>query len=407
MLDSQLLAAALESREAYDRVSPYIAGPDLTPPAAFWWQLVQEWYGRDHASNHIDRDLLLEYGLSRIPNPKQRDTLVGFLRDSASAGSPANVAAVALELKRKNAGMELAKAIAANDSKTQQKLVKVYADLMAATELKGDKRDKRHAKFEDAASVEDVFRLVGTEQRIPLAPTRLNSRISGGALPGQHIVLFGRPEMGKSTFSVNFAVGLAIKQRQRVLYVGNEDQINILKQRAIARAVGMTTDEVNTRRDEAIKIYRERGGEDNLRFVQMFDGGPDDLRQVIDQHEPAIIVLDQIRNLSGVGDGLVHKLEENGQAFRRLLLEYGLVGLSVAQAGGPAEGKTWLGMNDLDSSKTGLPGTADLMIGLGASAEMLTRGQRALSFPKNKLSSAPNAKEGLIVEMDTSRSSIV
>jgi AAA domain len=406
VLDSHLLAAAIDSREAYDRVSPYIGAKDLTPPAAFWWQLVQEWYGRERDSPTVNRDLLLELGLSRIPNPKQRDTLVGFLRDSSAGGSPANVAAVALELKRKNAGMELAQAIANNDGKAQQRLVKIYADLMAATELKGQANDKR-AKFEEAASVEDVFRLVGSEQRIPLAPTRLNSRINGGAIPGHHIVLYGRPEMGKSTFSVNFAVGLAIKQNRRVLYVGNEDQINILKQRAIARAVGMTSDEVNQKRDEAIKVYRDRGGEDRLRFVQMFDGGPDDLRQIIDRHEPQIIVLDQIRNLSGVGDGLVSKLEENGQAFRRLLLEYGLVGLSVAQAGGSADGKTWLGMNDLDSSKTGLPGTADLMIGMGASQEMLNRNQRALSFPKNKLSSSPSAKEGLLVDIDTSRSSIV
>jgi hypothetical protein len=33
----------------------------------------------------------------------------------------------------------------------------------------------------------------------------------------------------------------------------------------------------------------------------------------------------------------------------------------------------------------GIPGQADLMIGIGATAEMEATGQRMLSFPKNKL----------------------
>jgi hypothetical protein len=302
--------------------------------------------------------------------------------------------------------MELAAAIAGGKPKDQQRLVKLYAELMSATGLSGT-NDRARAKFENAAGVSDLFEHVGDERRIPIAPSRLNSRISGGVLPGQHIVLYGRPEVGKSTFSINFAVGMAVKQSQRVLYVGNEDQINILKLRAVARASGMTSDEVSAKRAEAAQLYIERGAEERLRFVQMFDGGPDDLRGIIEEHEPTILVLDQIRNLSGSGDGLVNRLEENGQAVRRLLLEYGMVGLSVAQAGGSAEGRTWLTMNDLDSSKTGLPGTADLMIGVGMNSEMEARNQRALSFPKNKLSSAPGSKEGLVVDVDRSRSSVV
>jgi hypothetical protein len=138
----------------------------------------------------------------------------------------------------------------------------------------------------------------------------------------------------------------------------------------------------------------------------MFDGGIDDIRPLIEEFQPTVIVLDQIRNLAGEADGEVQKLEENGQAFRRLLLEYRMIGLAVTQAGVSAEGKAWLGMEDMYGSKTGLPGTADLIVGMGADETMKSRGQRALSFPKNKMSSDPASKEGLLTEIDTSRSAL-
>lgn len=403
MLDAQLVAAAIASREAWEKVNPYLAPEDFTPQGAFWWKLVGEWYERDRTSSTVDMAALVQLGNSRVPPGKARDTILGLARDLPAAVSPANAANVALELKRQNVGMELAAAIAASDDKKLHRLVPLYAELRAATELRGKRRQVR---YEVAAPVDTLFYEVGHEKRIPLYPSALNSRTNGGALPGHHIVIYGRPEVGKSTIVLNLACGLAIAGKQRVLYVGNEDQINVLKARAVGRVCGMTTQEMEARRDEAIRLYKERGGEERLRFVQMFDGSMDDLREPIEEFEPTVLVVDQIRNVIGDGDGLTQRLEENGQSGRRLLLEYKLIGVSVAQAGASAEGKAWLGMNDLADSKTGLQGTADLLIGIGANAEMQARSQRGLSLPKNKLSSDSRAHEGVLVDVDYARCSV-
>jgi len=401
--DAKIIAAAIASREAYDKVAPHVVDSDLSPPGQFWWKLIGEWYGRDRNSRSVDLSAIADMGSTRASSsPKTRTIVETFIRDLPSHVSPVNTAQALLELKRHNAGLELAAAIASGDTKKQSKLLPVFHELSQATDLK----TRRQVKYEYAARIDQLFSKVGRERRIPLAPSRINTRIDGGALPGHHIILFGRPEVGKSTFSINFAVGLAIKQAQRVLYVGNEDQIDILKARAVARATGLTSNEVEQDTARAIALYNERGGEERLHFVQMFDGGPDDLRPLIEEVQPSVIVLDQIRNLAGSADGMVQKLEENGQAFRRLLLEYSLIGLSITQAGGSAEGKAWLNMTDMDNSKTGLPGTADLMIGMGADQTMLSRDQRALSFVKNKLSSDPTSKEGLVVDIDKSRSAL-
>lgn len=398
-LDASLVAAAIASRDAFDKVAPHIIETDFTPAGAFWWKLVSEWYGRDRTSTSVDKDALTQFAEKRIPNPKHRDTLLGFGRGLPAGISPANAVALCLELKRYNCGMELAAAIAGGDQKKQAKLLPLFAELAAATTLKKQQRD---VKYEDACSIDELFDKVGEANRVPIYPARLNERIGGGCLPGHHIILFGRPEIGKSTFSINFAAGLAVKGRQRVLYVGNEDQINILKARAVSRITGMTESEITADRAKAIALYRERGGEERLRLLQVFNGSADDLRQPIEEFAPTVLVLDQIRNLATGSDGKVAQLEDAGQAIRRLLLEYKLIGLSVTQAGASAAGKTWLSMEDLDSSKTGLPGTADLMLGYGADATLDSRNQRGLNPVKNKLSSSPSAHEGLIVDINKS-----
>lgn len=398
MIDVQILAASIASRQAFERVAAYITADEMTPAVGFWYNLVREWYARDRTANSVDLSAIRVLGESRISSPKQRETILGVLSDMPSSSSPDNVAQIALELKRRNTGMELATAIAAQDSKKIQKLYAKYGDLLMQTSLV-----PKRAEWQLAVTVEDLFSKVGKANRIPLAPAKLNERIGGGALPGHHIGVFARPEMGKSTFAVNMAVVMAVNG-SRVLYVGNEDQIDVLKSRAVSRATSMSWREAEKNPERAIKLYKQRGLEDTLRFAQLVDGSPEALRSQIEEFQPTVMVVDQIRNLDGGGDGLTQKLEENGKIIRKMLLEYALIGISITQASVSAEGKLWLGMEDVDSSKTGLPATVDLLLGIGATQAMLDRGQRGISLPKNKLSSEPNSHEGIIVEIDKSLS---
>lgn len=402
MTEPKLLAAAMSSRDAYARVAPHMQDGDFSPPGQFWWKLIGEWYERDRASQSVDSAAISDLGRSRSTG-KQRDAVAGFLSDvlgSSSDISAANAAQVALELKRHNVGMELAAAIAAGDAKKQQKLTPLFAELVQATELTGK---KKAVSYEWAPGVDEIDAVVGDDNRVPLAPSRLNTRIDGGALPSTHILLFGRPEMGKSTFAINFAVQAA-KRDLRVLYVSNEDSVYKLKQRARARGTGMTVRESTAeRREEAIQLYKERGLDDRLAFLKMNHASVADLRRPIEEWEPDVLVLDQIRNLAGQAE-TVQRLDENGQLVRELLGEYSLIGLSIAQAS--AGTGPWPRLEDMDSSKTGLPGSADLALGLGATDDMLSRGQRNLSICKNKLSSEANSKEGIMVEMDVARVSV-
>jgi hypothetical protein len=230
----------------------------------------------------------------------------------------------------------------------------------------------------------------------PLRLLLLTLELAEVLSPDIAICIFGRPDSGKSTFAVNLAT-VAAHAGQRALYVGNEDQINILKSRAMSRMTSMTFQQMEADQDKALRLWRDRGGEERMRFAQLVDGGVRDLPEQIEEFEPSILVIDQIRNLAGEGDGMTQRLESNGIAVRNMLLQYGLIGVSVTQAGGSAEGKLWLEMTDLDGSKTGLPGTLDLQLGLGFNDDLKARNQRAISFCKNKLSSEPGSTEGSYV----------
>lgn len=405
MLDAQLISAGIASRHAWERIVPHFTSKELGPQAGFWFDHVRDWYARDPQAQSVDLPLLLQSAEASIPNPKHRDTLLGWAAELPPAVSPENVAQVALELKRHNVGMELAAAIGGNDTKRATLLHAQYGSLLQATSLQAEKR----TEWQAAVSVEDLFAKVGQEKRTPLSPLVINDRVGGGALPGHHILIYGRPDAGKSTFAINLAGAMGLRQK-RVLYVGNEDQIDVLKARMVSRITGMTWEEVERNKQKAIDLYRKRGAEEYITMLQLTHGTTDALRRKLDELKDIdVLVLDQIRNIEGEGDGLTKQLEHTAKKVRSILLDYSLIGASVTQANDRTERHgqeppMWLTMSDVDSSRTGLPGQADLMIGVGVTTELDQRNQRALSFPKNKLSSKPNAHEGIIVSIDKSRS---
>jgi hypothetical protein len=349
----------------------------------------------------------LELGQKRISNKKHEESLMGFIRDLPEPASVDNTVRVALELKRYNAEMELGAAFHSGDRKAVKRLLPIVSALQEATDL-ASLAGGRRTEWQDAVEVDKLFDKVGAENRIPIAPKVLNARVGGGALPGHHIIVFGRPEAGKSTVVINMSYGFA-KQKKRGLYVGNEDQIDILKSRYVSRVTQIPWQECEANKERCMKLFRQRGGEDYLLMTQLKHGTVNAIAKRIEQDGPFdFVVLDQIRNVSsgGEADGkMTSRLEAVGRDVRALLLDYGLIGISVTQANDRTERANqeppmWLGMGDMDSSRTGLPGTGDLIVGVGVTSELKARNQRALSLPKNKLSSAPDAHEGVFVEVD-------
>lgn len=401
--EGQLISAAIQSRSAWEKIAAHFDPAEFSAISKVWLPIIEEWYKNDPQAQSIDRDVLAEIGKVRVPNKKHKEVVLGFLRDLPPSPSPENLVHVALEFKRHAVGQQLSAALLAGDKARVDGLWDSYDALRAATALPetGPRQEWR-----DALPVEQLLSKVGTANKIGLAPGKLNERTNGGALPGHSIIVFARPEEGKSTFVINMGASF-VRRSIRTMYVGNEDDIDGLKLRMVGRLTGMTQEEIEAEPEKAYARFRELGGEEHLLMTQLPHGRLSTVAKRIEEFEPKVLIVDQIRNLHSASntDGMTAKLEALAMEWRDMLITYQLVGIAVTQAN-PPHGKLWLGMEDIDSSKTGLPAQADLILGLNSNDEMKARNERAVSISKNKLSSAANAHEGFIVTIDKQRSRV-
>lgn len=402
MNDAYILASAIKSRPAWDSIKDFVKSGDCSPPTAFWLDHVSDYYARDTSAQMVSVEVLRELGLRDISNPKQTAGLLGSLEAIPADASPENIVKLVLDLRKRNLVLELA----ANegDPKKRNKLFGELVEIWDKDEIKAK------SQVEYAKDWADLDTVVGRERRIQLGVSSLDSRIGGGVLPGHHILVFGRTEIGKSCFTVAIAANL-LKQGQSVLYAGNEDEINILKARMRLSLLQWTSQQYEKLPNKAVRLLTEIAG-NRLTMVKVVPGSISELEDLVELHGPSVLVVDQIRNLSGPEDGMTQKMEQNAIRFRSLLNRKKLIGISVTQAGDRSQGHNqdgplYLSAGDVDSSRVGLPGTADLQIGIGCNKEFYSRGMRMLNFAKNKLSSDPGSREPLIVRFDLARSMVL
>jgi DNA helicase HerA-like ATPase len=404
-LERQVLNACIEDRRAYERVKDHVSPKDFTPAIKFWWGILSEYYGRDSGSTRAERAVLGQLGEQRISNPKHVSTIMGALAVPDSPSSSPNVVAAVLGLRRYNAAAEFAAAAMAGDAEKARELLGEVNELWEVDTLGTGNNEQQYA-----VSIEYLFDVVGSQNRIPILPVALNERIGGGVMEGHNILVFGRTEVGKSTFAINMAAGL-VRKGHRVLYIGNEDGINALKGRFVCRLTGKRWSEVEANRGEAIRIFRERGGEDNLSLVHMQPGTISQISAEIERFEPRFVFVDQIRNLASREIDLTPRLEANATGFRNLISRHRVVGVGIAQARDAsqshnAEPPIWLSTGDIADSRVGLPSQMDLILGIGGDSNMLARNQRSISLCKNKLAADEKSREGFIVEFDLARSGV-
>ncbi len=402
MLDKEILATVVASRDAYNRIKDYFKDSDASPQVAFWLKLVREYYERDAACTHVDFATLRALGEAAIPNPKHTQSLLAVI-EALPGASPANVVQHVLDLRRYNLSAEFAAASMAKDMAKANKLLNEINIIWERTTLTDT------AEVEYAKGWDEIDSVVGRDNRVPLGIGSLDSRIGGGALPGHHILVFGRTEVGKTCLTIALTANL-IRQGQSVLYAGNEESVNVLKARLRCSILQQPQVWIDEHPKKALRRLMEYPA-DKLVMVGVTPGSISELEDLTAKHSPTILVIDQIRNLAGSEDGITQRMEHNASRLRSLLNKNHLIGITVTQAGDRSQGHNqsgpiYLSAGDVDSSRVGLPGTCDLMLGVGGSQDMLSRGLRMISLCKNKLSSAPGAREPLMLRFDFQRSMV-
>lgn len=385
--ERKIITAAIQSREAFEKVENFVQDGDFTEQGALLWRHIRDYYSRDRDCGFVDPETLHHRVGAAVSSEKHRSAFAALITEiTSSRVSTENIIHDFLSLKREGVGARLATALLSGETEESRKLLEEYN--------KWDAEVTEGSTTEDtilvAPSLEDIAKSYDASELIKLWPSSLNNRLDGGLLRGHHVVIFARPEMGKTLFLVNAVAGF-LAQGLAVLYVGNEDPITDIVLRVVCRL---------TRRDKFTVLANPKDayttaltfGYGNLVLAGLSPGTPKEIEKLIETHKPDVLLIDQLRNLSvgttsvGRDGNYTQQLEKAATAARNIGKKHGVLVLSVTQAGDSASGKAVLDMGDVDSSNTGIPAQADVMVGIGATQEDEQVGRRIISLPKNKRS---------------------
>ena len=206
----------------------------------------------------------------------------------------------------------------------------------------------------------------------------------GSLRKGDFGFIFARPETGKTTFLASEMTHMITQTDGDILWFNNEEQGKKVAVRCYQALLGKTNKELFGDLKTNANEYKERI-QDRLKIYDFEDSSrATRIEQIIKTTNPALIIFDQVDKIKGFkADRYDLELKATYQWAREIAKMYAPV-IAVSQAGGTAEGKLWLTMDDVDSSKTAKQGEADWILGIGKEQDN-TSNMRFLNISKNKL----------------------
>lgn len=221
-------------------------------------------------------------------------------------------------------------------------------------------------------------------------------QLRGGTLG--HV--FARPDTGKTTFLISEISAIVRSTKDLCIWMNNEERPSRLKMRLFSGVLGVPMDVVLAHPERAKERFNELGG-DRIKLYDSAIISIYDVEHIIKTHNPRFIVIDQGAKVSFRGDKDLaghDRLKELYRRFRELAKQYKVDILTVGQAGATAEGKKWLQLDDMDNSKTGLPGELDYAIGIGKINDEDDDGVRYIHLCKQKLNQGVHGKHVVLME---------
>lgn len=383
--EKRIVAACAKSRDAFGKIYPHLSEDTFTPYSWYLVDLIKNFYDNDPKAVRVDKEYLLEKIKIDLPNPKKAELYAVHASECLDADvSAANVAELILESKRKESAQELAQALINSASSGEEVLDKIvkHKELLEAEGLNeaGSDSEVFHNLTVDAIN----STVLDPKGRIKILSKKLTEELNGGALGGNTILVYGRPEIGKSALVISIARTLALQGLEGIFFE-NEDPIKSTIERVQACMTGMDSLQRLKNPEEAQKLL-DSNGYGNIRFVNIAPGSVHEIDSFCEEYSPKWVIVNQLRNLRTRAENRTNQLENIVTDLRAVAKRRNVLLIGVTQAGDSASEKLVLDIGDVDSSNTGIPAQQDVMIGIGANKEFLNGGYRMISLPKNKLS---------------------
>ena len=244
---------------------------------------------------------------------------------------------------------------------------------------------------EEEAVTDDIGELIESleiQTKFEFNLPSLHEQVPGiGA--GNLVILFARPESGKTAFWVNLVGGIQgfASQGAKVHALINEEPAVRTQMRVINAHTGMTKEEILDNMDVAKDKWKDI--KDNVKLMDTVDWTIDDVNNHCEQHKPDILIIDQLDKVNVLGNfsRTDEKLRAVYTGAREIAKRHDCCVIAISQASADAHGKTSISFDMMENSKTGKAAEADLIIGIGKHGSLDSLDTtRVLCISKNKIS---------------------
>ena len=222
-----------------------------------------------------------------------------------------------------------------------------------------------------------------TKWKFNLAPLK---EAVNGIGEGNLVIVFARPEAGKTAFWVNLVAGIDgfAAQGAKVCALINEEPAIRTQMRLINAHTGLTMDEIRADIQEANKKWAEV--RQNIHILDTVDWSLDDVDDFVQKEKPDILVIDQLDKVGVTGNfaRTDEKLRAIYTGAREVAKRNDCCVIAVSQASADGQGKFDLTFDMMEGSKTGKAAEADVIIGVGVNG-MTEENVRGLYISKNKI----------------------
>lgn len=235
------------------------------------------------------------------------------------------------------------------------------------------------------ASLEDLYASTKGKRGLRWPIESLNLSL-GSLREGDFGFLFARPETGKTTFLSHIGTHMVSENPEcRLLWINNEEGGNKVLLRCYQSLFGVTTDKLFSNRKE----YQEQWNKTIANRIKLLNDPSltyKRLDSLTAEYKPRLVIIDQLDKVQGFeAERNDLTLKAKYQWAREVAKKQAASVIGVCQAGGTAENKKWLTMNDVDSSHTAKQGEADWLFGIGKVDQDGLENVRFINIGKNKL----------------------
>ena len=376
-MESKILSSIIKDRESFNKLSKLKVEDSFSDPAKFIYKIICDFYDNDSSISFVDLDLV-EKRIER-ELPKQIDLYRNILKTLDETTSSANLLEEVIALKKDSIARALSSTLLTPKKNGVMELMDDYKFVEEYVKSLGEEDDS----ILIGAKVSEVVESLKGKNKIKLWPKALHEA-TGGAIRGNNILVFGRPEVGKSLFIINL-IGGFLRDGYKVLFIENEDPAKATMSRIVCRLSEKHIVDVIENPDQVEESIKTKGY-DNLILKSLSPGTFREIQSLIDEHGVDVVVINQLRNIWVGKESRVEQMEIAATSARNLAKKNDILVIGVTQAGDSGTNKLRLEMGDIDFSNTGMPAQMDLIIGIGSNEEYDGKSWRMISLPKNKLS---------------------